>query len=953
MRTHRVAVTTALIISAGFLTAPVIAQAATSSTDFYVNNASSAGCSDSTTDSATAPYCTIQAAVDAATSPGDTVIITSGTYAPFSVTASGTSTAPITVEAAAISVRQPSIYIAPSSSTAAVTVQGASHVEIRGLNLDQQYAAAAVQISDSDYVTFNSSRVSKSGSDMSYSAVSVGADSSFVTISQDYIDGVSSVGVVGVQGGTGDVLTTDAITGSEYGPGISLNQTTDSDVTGIQVADSCGQGIEVADGSTSTSIENDIVRALSASSVGGDCAVAAADAAEVSVDDSSTSGTTEDYDNVNPNNNATSPDGLAYYSWGGTYYDSQSAFSAATGQGEHDLDAFAANAINDANSDAPGELTTDIYGNAWVNDPQVADTGAGKYAYYDRGPFATVDPITFATAANWPTQMPAASAGTFTATVTDEWSANTISSCTYDFGDGTADVTVTATDGVCTIRHSYGANGTYSVKLSATASDGFSAASTTESVRVSGSNVLQAAVVIYQTGARQAQVEYDGDDTWNLTGCTIDFGDGTTYTSTSGTCTDTHEYTNVGTYTITMTVSDSGGNTSTASNPFTATGYYYTPLTPVRVLDTRKPIGVSAVAKIAAGASVQLKLAGTNGVPADATAVALTVTATNAVAGGYVSVYPDGGTRPSVSNLNIGKGQTIANTVIVKLGSDGDVDLYNGTTGSIDLIADLQGYYAVDGNAYTSIDPVRVIDTRAGLNSVKEPVPAGGTVKLDLSGYAGITAASLNLTVTDSTEGGYITAYPDGAQLPDSSNLNFGKGETVADEAVVQVGSDGYVDFTNTGTGTVELIVDLSGYFSTGTGDAFIPITPTRYLDTRNGTGSLESNDLAGGGLEAYGVGEVEIQSPANTGAVAISDYAAAVVANFTVTEPAESGYLEAFPVLDDQPTTTSTLNFTPGSTVANAATVGYSSAGYGGVDVYNGSSGTIQLIVDVFGYYG
>lgn len=75
----------------------------------------------------------------------------------------------------------------------------------------------------------------------------------------------------------------------------------------------------------------------------------------------------------------------------------------------------------------------------------------------------------------------------------------------------------------------------------------------------------------------------------------------------------------------------------------------------------------------------------------------------------------------------------------------------------------------------------------------------------------------------------------------------------------------------------------------------------------------------------------------------------AAIAANITVTAPTQGGYVMAHGRGYTRPKT-STLNFSPGSTVANAATVedfdSYSMA------FYSGTPGTIQLIVDVFGYY-
>jgi hypothetical protein len=55
-------------------------------------------------------------------------------------------------------------------------------------------------------------------------------------------------------------------------------------------------------------------------------------------------------------------------------------------------------------------------------------------------------------------------------------------------------------------------------------------------------------------------------------------------------------------------------------------------------------------------------------------------------------VWPDLTTRPLASDLNFVAGQTIANLVIVKLGSNGKVDIYN-AAGNTDVIVDVVGWY--------------------------------------------------------------------------------------------------------------------------------------------------------------------------------------------------------------------------------------------------------------------
>jgi hypothetical protein len=74
------------------------------------------------------------------------------------------------------------------------------------------------------------------------------------------------------------------------------------------------------------------------------------------------------------------------------------------------------------------------------------------------------------------------------------------------------------------------------------------------------------------------------------------------------------------------------------------------------------------------------------------TAVALNVTATDPTAGGFLTVYPGGGTRPTASNLNFRAGQTIANMVLVPVGPGNTVRFYN-LSGTVNVIADLTGYY--------------------------------------------------------------------------------------------------------------------------------------------------------------------------------------------------------------------------------------------------------------------
>ena len=89
-----------------------------------------------------------------------------------------------------------------------------------------------------------------------------------------------------------------------------------------------------------------------------------------------------------------------------------------------------------------------------------------------------------------------------------------------------------------------------------------------------------------------------------------------------------------------------------------------------------------------------LPLAGTNGIPADATAVVVNVTATNVAASTFVTVWPAGQVAPTTSNLNVVAGDTRANLVTVALGADGAIELRSAQA-TTDVVVDLAGYYSI------------------------------------------------------------------------------------------------------------------------------------------------------------------------------------------------------------------------------------------------------------------
>ena len=114
---------------------------------------------------------------------------------------------------------------------------------------------------------------------------------------------------------------------------------------------------------------------------------------------------------------------------------------------------------------------------------------------------------------------------------------------------------------------------------------------------------------------------------------------------------------------------------------------------PSRLLDTRSGLGAPTGAVAPLGV-VALQVAGRGGVPASGvSAVVLNVTVAGSTSSGFVTAWADGADRPLVSNLNFLPGQIVPNLVVVPVGADGKVDLYNGSPGSTQLLADVAGYY--------------------------------------------------------------------------------------------------------------------------------------------------------------------------------------------------------------------------------------------------------------------
>jgi hypothetical protein len=303
---------------------------------------------------------------------------------------------------------------------------------------------------------------------------------------------------------------------------------------------------------------------------------------------------------------------------------------------------------------------------------------------------------------------------------------------------------------------------------------------------------------------------------------------------------------------------------------------------PRKIWDTR------GGAKLKAGATASINALNVGGIPAaGVSALLLRITSTQATAGTWLTAYPHNAPRPSVSMVNVGPGETLSNTAVVRPAADGQITIYN-AYGETHVVVDVQGYFTTStGSANGGFVPLtqkRVVDT-----TKTTMIPAGGSRTFDLAGGGvpvGASAAFVEVTVPSSvTATGWFTAAPTGVTASTSTLnvINYEDRVNTATGAMLPLTTDTRITFTNKGTAPAHLIADIFGY-STKTataGAGMRPMTARLYNGTLGanavvdvqvgGTNGLPTRGIAGavlsmqagggtsyGALRAWSTGGVE-----------------------------------------------------------------------------------------------
>ncbi|MFD9302605.1 PKD domain-containing protein [Streptomyces sp. NPDC060048] len=916
MRSHRAAasLTAGLIILLGV----PAAFAAETPVNLYVNSGVDSHCSDSGTGSQAVPFCSIAVAAKAVL-PGQTVRIAADLIYTDAVTIdrSGEPGKPITfaVEGADGGSR--------AFLDASLTVDGASHVAVRGLIVSK-----GVRVENSHDVAMKG--FSATGA-APLPALVVGKESTDVRVSQSSFDGVRIEG-----GAQGTVISRSKLRSGRQSA-VQVVDAPGTVLTNNTLIGSCASTVSLSGASTGSALYNNLLHTTGSPA----SCTSAEQRTGITVAQSATSGTRVDYNLIAGQLTVAQ----VPYSWAGTGYPSVAAFLAASGQGAHDIllaDGRGVGAvdgsptIDSGDPTAPGALPVDFNGKPTADDPRVPNTGKDG-GYIDRGAVELQDALRGVKASVSEDWAPVGTSVRATATVDSRWPTGV--TYHFDFGDGTAPVVTKET----AAEHAYASPGDYVVKVRAVNGIGEEVASEGRPTKATPAGPLTAAVTaklylpdtdspISHVAPLSVKVAPEGSATpWPVRSVDVDFGDGRTAHGQDLSAFE-HSYSRSGEYKVTLTLEDSKGAKSTAVGSvkvdYAASGYVATE--PFRLKDTRttntpvqggSPVGVM----LPRGLSIPgHELSGSM-----ASAV-LNVTVTDATEDTHLTVWPVGQPRPDTSNLNVRAGGTSSNTVTVPVGSgptpasEIQVQL---NSGKASLIVDFVGYYQPNaGQRFSPITPTRVADTRTAGGALG----GGQTRTVKVAGVNGIpadaTAVALNLTGTGAREQAHVIAYPDPAKRPSTSNLNVEPGKDKSNQAIVPVGPNGTITlYTN--SGSTHLVLDAVGYYGKDGKALFTPVVPKRLADTRT-TGKL-----------APGATTTVSGLPAN---------ALGAVLNVTATDTTGPGFLTAYAFGGTLPGASS-LNTLPGATVPNHVTTPVAS---GKVSVFNSYGGGNHVITDLLGYF-
>jgi hypothetical protein len=355
-------------------------------------------------------------------------------------------------------------------------------------------------------------------------------------------------------------------------------------------------------------------------------------------------------------------------------------------------------------------------------------------------------------------------------------------------------------------------------------------------------------------------------------------------------------------------------------------GASYVPLPgPVQVLDW----GI-----VNNGAMKDVTVAGTNGIPANATAVVLNLTAAaTPAANAQLLAYARPRTAPAppparVPNLVTAAGYTKDGLATVPIAAGGV--RFREVGGSAHNYASVVGYFVpTGGSPYASVAAHRVLDTRIGVGTARSRIGtvARTAVLTDVPSTA--VAAVLDVTGINPSNTSTVQVFSSDLTAPSTGNVHTKPGQSATNLVIVKLGADHGLKIRTT-LGSSDVVADLLGYYDASAPGLYRPVLPQRLFGPLAMPATVKDTKVVGSD-EGFGI-------PVGTTALVLD-----TVASF----PSATTFLSTY----------TTGNF-PGITTLTVA-AGKSASGPsmtlpspgGNVRVKN-AAGTSRVSLDLFGYY-
>ncbi len=375
-----------------------------------------------------------------------------------------------------------------------------------------------------------------------------------------------------------------------------------------------------------------------------------------------------------------------------------------------------------------------------------------------------------------------------------------------------------------------------------------------------------------------------------------------------------------------------------------------------RVLDTRSGTGeTGGAAQLGAGKSLAVTVTGVDGVPSDATSVVVNVVALNATASGYLSTWDSNISDPNIASVGVKAGINTNQTDTIGVSSTGTVSVANHSSAALDVVMTLMGYYTGTtdtsaGDTYGDAPWAKIVDTTTGQGTSQAPIPAGGSITVQVSGQGGIATgadtAVLQFSAPNASQSGYLIANAAGTSDPGVSVLFYDSSMIYRDLIYVPLSSAGKITITNHGSAAVDLVLYTRGYFmppaTTPIGAEYVPVGPA---------GPVIVYGTSSGGTQVAANASVTFQVAGSAGLPATG--VVEVAEHVVVTNPAQSGYLDVYRGGGTDPNH-ATMNFLAG----DGTDVGYQDSILSQVSptgqetITNHSSGTVNVQVAVVGVF-